>query len=402
VSRLARSGLLVLVVLSVALTGRLGWIAYGPQPGPVELREQTTFLHAALDDGAAEEMQQLFPEGAFFLTALTASATAATADPDHELLRRLRDELDSPSMVAVFGSGMVPEHGIFHAGWSLSTAVDVAAVTGDEADRADVARRATMVAGALRGSRTGFLEGYPLQFWPCDTVVAAAGLSRAAVLLDRPDWLAAVRAWRDLVRPAADPAPGLLPHRVNQAGEVIEGPRGSSQSIIQVFWPMIDEALDGRPDRAGWDRFRAAFVTREAGVVGVREYPVGVDGPGDVDSGPLVLGISGSASTVTLAAARAHGDGELAEALNREAELLGLPIGVGNQRRYALGQLPVADAFLAWARSRPLPPADDAAGGDAVRPWWPALLGVALLPAAAATALLFSRRQRTAPVPSRP
>ena len=75
---------------------------------------------------------------------------------------------------------------------------------------------------------------------------------------------------------------------------------------------------------------------------------------------------------MTLAAARAVGDAALAEELTREAELLELPITWGGQRRYALGALPVGDAFLAWARTRPaaepLPGDPDAVPG---RPWWP-------------------------------
>ena len=53
-----------------------------------------------------------------------------------------------------------------------------------------------------------------------------------------------------------------------------------------------------------------------------------------------------------LAAARAMGDGPLSASLDREAELLGLPVGLAGQRRYAFGVLPVGDAFVAWARSR--------------------------------------------------
>ncbi len=267
-SRPARVGLLLIIVCSVLVTARLAWVGYGPPVGTDQLGAQAAYLNAAIDHGAAAEMQQLFPEGAFFITALTASATAAAPDTDRARLRLLRDNLDRPESVAVFGSGMVPEHGIFQAGWALSTAVDVAEATGDPADRADVDRRAAIVDSALRASPTGFLPGYPQQFWPCDSVVAAAGLARAAVLLGRPGWLDTVREWRALALRAVDPGLGLLPHRVDGSGQALEGPRGSSQSIIQAFWPAIGEALDGRPDLAMWASFRAAYLTREAGLVG--------------------------------------------------------------------------------------------------------------------------------------
>ena len=261
-------------------------------------------------------------------------------------MRALRDSLDAPEQVAVFGSGMVPEHGIFQAGWALAAAVELARASGDSADREDVRRRAGVIEEALRGSRSGFLESYPDQYWPCDTVVAASALTDAAVLLDQPEWLVTVRTWRakTMVR-SADPATGLLPHRVDSDGRSLEGPRGSSQSVIQAFWPAIGHALDGRTDIGSWLAFRRWFVVREAGLVGVREYPLGADGSGDVDSGPPVLGVSASASTVSLAAARAVGDAVLTEDLGREAELLGLPMSWRGERRYVFGALPVGDAF---------------------------------------------------------
>jgi len=102
-----------------------------------------------------------------------------------------------------------------------------------------------------------------------------------------------------------------------------------------------------------WTAYRKLFVVREAGLVGVREYPTGSSGGGDVDSGPLVLGVSLSASAVTLAAARANGDVALAETLDREAESFGIGLQWAGERRYALGQLPIGDAWLAWARRGP-------------------------------------------------
>lgn len=375
------AGLLGLAaVLGLAVAGRVGWVGYGPPPGDAPVRAQVRFLLGAVDDGAGDDMQQLFPEGDYFLRALTAMAAARSPEADLEAARALRDSLDAPESVVVFGSGMVPEHGIFAAGWALLVALDVARIGGQPADLADVRRRAAVVEAALRGSASGFLEGYPGQYWPCDTVVAAAALADAAALLGETGWTRTVRNWRDRVRRQVDPATGLLPHRVDASGRALEGPRGSSQAVIQTYWAHLGRwGLGDQGDADTWAAFRRTFVVREAGLVGVREYPVGVTGAGDVDSGPLLLGVSASASAVTLAAARTVGDVELAEDLDREAELLGLPVRWGDQRRYALGLLPVGDAFLAWARTRP--PGTPAEGDwPRVRPWWDVLAVPFLVP----------------------
>jgi len=86
-----------------------------------------------------------------------------------------------------------------------------------------------------------------------------------------------------------------------------------------------------------------------SGLVGIREYPLGRGGRGDVDSGPLIDGCSASATAVTLAAAVRAGDLPFAATLDPQAELMWtLTFTAG--RRYA-GLVPVADAFLAWARA---------------------------------------------------
>jgi hypothetical protein len=104
--------------------------------------------------------------------------------------------------------------------------------------------------------------------------------------------------------------------------------------------------------------------------VGVREYPKGVGGRGDVDSGPLILGLGLSASVVTMGAARVQHD-PLADRLAREGDLLGLPLSGLETKRYLFGTLPIGDAFLAWSASaRPLVADDDQPKLDGDSFWW--------------------------------
>lgn len=135
---------------------------------------------------------------------------------------------------------------------------------------------------------------------------------------------------------------------------------------------------------------------REAELVGVREFPRNVRGADAVYSGLLIFGLSACASVVTLAAARQFGDTDVVDALDREAELLGPPSSWGGERRYALGVLPIGDAFLAWARSRPEATTPAISNRRGVLPLWPVFVGIAVLPALAAGLLLALRRLRQA------
>jgi hypothetical protein len=137
--------------------------------------------------------------------------------------------------------------------------------------------------------------------------------------------------------------------------------------MIQRFLVEID------PDfaRSQYELFREQYVAHPLGLgPAVREYQSGVDGSGDVDSGPLVLGISLSATTVTLGAARVHHD-SLADALAREGDLVGVPLSGVHSKRYVFGVLPIADAFLVWsATARPWVASPQPAFGADVGWWW--------------------------------
>jgi hypothetical protein len=102
---------------------------------------------------------------------------------------------------------------------------------------------------------------------------------------------------------------------------------------------------------------------------------------GDSITAAQVKSCKARSSPVTVRGCSRCGDTSLALDLSRQAELVGLPTSWGGERRYAFGALPVGDAFLAWARTRPgaepLPADSDPAPG---RPWWPAFGLPFLLP----------------------
>ncbi len=385
--RLLRATLVAVLVLSVVAAGRVAWVAGSDGTSDADLRAQAHFLSAAVDDGAAQRMQGLFPEGYLFTVVLTGLAVAAssddaTRDDDLVRMRELLALADSADGTAPFDPAADPPYGVFHAGWTLLLRTEVARLSGSGDDLGELRRRWDGLRAAVDRSRSGLLEAYPGQSWPVDTVVAVAALERARQVLGGPAPDLVTQRWLGRVDALRDPATGLLPHRTTPDGTVLQGPRASSQSLVQLFWPDIDPG--GAAEQ--WRSYVDTFVVRRAvAAVGVREYPQGVSGNGDVDSGPLVLGMSASATVLSLGGARRAGDRDLAADLDREAELAGLPLQVFDQRRYLGGALPVGDAFLAFARAQ-----DEGApagtGAPSVR--WPFVVGAPLVTAACAAALL--------------
>lgn len=319
---------------------------------------QLVFIKERLQAGAGEEMQQLFPEGYFFtyvLYGLTwVDVGLAKIERMDEALAEARwalEALESAKGKAVFSASLTPPYGVFYVGWSNWLRGGILKLQAPNVRNvAEVERfttELTLLAAAFDANASPFLQAYPGQAWPVDSTVAIAALHLHDTLFN-PQFEATIERWIKLAKTKIDPATGLLPHRVSAAtGDLLDGTRGSSQSVIQRFLPEIDAPWA----REQYSLFREQFATTLLGVPGIREYTIGTEGIGDVDSGPLIEGMSLSASVVTVAAARVEGDDELADAMLNVGEALGLPIESGGSKRYALGVLPTGDAFLAWAKS---------------------------------------------------
>lgn len=371
-------------ILCLVGTTRLYLPPAAPTNGTVK---QLTFLRSAIDGGADHDAQAMFPEGYFFLNALYGLAWIQVGMTDSarsgDALREARwalGRLDSPEGTAAFDPGLRPRYGVFHAGWTNWLRGGVLALqtpgSRDPAEARRFSAASAELATAFDSSETPYLQAYPGQSWPVDSTVAMASLRLHDRLL-APRFESTGSRWVTAVKARLDPSTGLMPHRVALDGSPLSGARATSQSIIHRFLLEIDPAFG----RDQYIRFRERFIRYPLGFgPAVREYPAGVDGSGDVDSGPLVLGISLSASVVTLGAARLYQD-PLADALAGEGELIGVPVSGLHTKRYAFGVLPIADAFLVWsATARPwvVPPQGVVDRGVA---WWWQLpwLGLLLL-----------------------
>ncbi|HEU4883022.1 MAG TPA: hypothetical protein VFT45_12265 [Longimicrobium sp.] len=344
-----------LVALIAALA--LGRVVLAPDPAGARSTRvamaQLAHLKPELE-AHADAMQDWFPEGRVFTLALYGLAwvDVGRGSSDGALRARALNEArwalalaEAPASRAGYGEASGLPHGIFYEGWTAHLRAGTLHLGGGAA-RDTAFRAACERLDAAFRSGGPFLDTYPGQAWPADNAVGAAALRSCGTLLD-PRYTRTAEAWLRAALRHADPATGLLPHDA-----ALPQPRGESVVLMIRFIHEIDPAV-AAAQYAGMER---TFATRFAGLLpAVREYPRGVSGQGDVDSGPVILGVSAPASVVGIAAARMTGHHRAAADLRASPEVLGVPLQWRGRRSYAFGKLPVGDAFLAWS--------------SVVRPW---------------------------------
>ena len=372
----------ILVVLNVRLYTREGSGVEPDLPVNSGVRAQLRFIRDAIERGADADMQRLFPEGRFFMNCLfgLASVEAGLREPvDSERRRAWLAEarwalrrVDSSECRAIFSPRLRPAYGVFYAGWSAALHAGVIALQNPDmlnvSEGEGFRRRCAELVDCFESSATPYLQAYERQAWTCDSAPAIFALY-ACDRMFPPAHGSVIERWTERVRALRDSKTGLLGHRVSpDSGALLDGPRATSMCITLRF------LLEATPELGAelYDAFRTNMMTTRLGLPGVREYPQGVNGSGDVDSGPLIFGISTSASAVTIGAARIIGDSEAVGSMVPAAEALAFPVTWNGRKRYAAGMLPVADAFLAWSQTaRPWfakPPGRE--WGSLVSTWW--------------------------------
>ena len=193
----------------------------------------------------------------------------------------------------------------------------------------------------LLASPTGLIETYPGEAYPTDTA-AVAGAIAVHGRATGADHSRVLARWASLVEKVQiDPASGLLVQRMGAFdGRRHDAPRGSGTGLGAYFAGFADRRIAGLLAR-GLFRHEADFC----GFGAIREYAPGHPGQGDVDSGPVLLGVSVSATGFALAVARASGRPDSFERLYRTTDLFGAPWSSADRMRFLSGG-PVGNALL--------------------------------------------------------
>jgi hypothetical protein len=237
--------------------------------------------------------------------------------------------------------------------WLGYLALGLGAVRAVDPDFAHAALHDRIVASLARrleAAPGGRLQTYPGEVFPCDiaAVVGALGQHARQTRTDRTALLARMAGLyrTDFVHGPS----GYLVQSLDPAtGRVVDGARGSGTALAAYFLSFADASLA----RQLGDSLARTGHARFVGFAGVREHASGVGGRGDIDSGPVVLGVSVSATGFALASARQRGDRTLYTGLFRTAALFGVPVSHGGGWRFVAGG-PLGNALLlAMLTARP-------------------------------------------------
>ncbi len=191
----------------------------------------------------------------------------------------------------------------------------------------------------LLASPTALIETYPEQAFPTDVAAVAAaiavhgratGVDHSRVLAH---WVRAVRAAQ------LDARSGFVHQRMTVQGQPRDVPRGSGTGLAAYFAGFADRGLARQLGEA-----LRAHERSLAGFGGVAEFDQ-QQGHGDLDSGPVVLGVSVAATGFALAPFKAFGWRESFTRLYRTTTLFGLPVQRRDHRFFATGG-PMGNALL--------------------------------------------------------
>ena len=347
------------IVVVVFFNVRLYWsspLAPSSASAPPMLVAQLAANRAALEAGSPSRMQQLFPEGYYFSYLLHGLTWVELAMRDESYAPQAIKEatwclskLNSPEGRAPFPPYLPPDHGMFYSAWkcSLRAGVVVLQQGNDPIQAHELRRECDAIALAIEESETPFLPSYDGAAWPCDTVPAIHALSAYDRISKDDRYRRVIAAWLEDARERLDSETGLLPHTAELPdGREVGVARATSQVVMLRFLPDIDATFA----KLQYERFRERFLTTFVGAPCVLEYPSGISGSGDVDSGPLICGRSLSATVLMMGVAQIYGDQSLADAIAQSGETVGMPWTSDAEKRYVGGVLPIGDIIVAYAQ----------------------------------------------------
>lgn len=186
---------------------------------------------------------------------------------------------------------------------------------------------------SLDESPHGVFETFPSVTFPPDVAVAIGAVALHDRLTGGHHDVLVKRAVKRFIDGFVDPKSGFVWQQADPTtGAGRDTPRGSGTAISAYALSFADDAAAAKLRAA-----LHAYTSRLAGFEAVREYGDGRFGLGDIDSGPVLLGVSVAATGFSLASARQACDRDWFRGLARTMHMFGVPWRDGGDARYLTG-----------------------------------------------------------------
>ena len=193
-----------------------------------------------------------------------------------------------------------------------------------------------------------FLETFPNQIFIPDNSVVIASLALYDRNHNERRFAQAVDAWLDYTKSKLlDPSTSILVPWVDSQGRPVGRPRGSYATWNVFYLLQADNEFALSQARLIKQHFLSKLPF---GACGIREYLPGVIGLGDIDSGPVIFGLSTSGTGFGLATARLLDDSDMTSCLLKTAETVGSTVMSGDTKRYLFAPL-IGDAIMLAMRT---------------------------------------------------
>jgi hypothetical protein len=348
-------------LLLVCINFRLYADNFNKNESKKDILLQLNFLNQELkNNDLGKRMQSIFPEGFVFTNALYGLSWCELGLSDTSVQTKKQalkealyayHQINSAEAKSIFNPSLSPQNGIFCVGWNNYLLSKILLLDTDfeqsSAYKTIYVQQCESIVSAFQHSKSPFLESYENQAWPADMCVAMASVSNHDKIFE-PKYKTVISDWVLKVKAKTDPITKLIPHEVNaENGETIEGARGCSISLILRLLSEIDSNFASQQ----YQLYKENFVSTTFGLPSISEYPKSQSGFGDIDSGPVIFGVGFAGTIVSVGTFSVFGDHVLAENQYKTINSFGLSYKTAKTKQFALGLLPVADAFIAWSRS---------------------------------------------------
>jgi hypothetical protein len=320
----------------------------------------------ALSNHADIEMQRLYPEGYVFLNAIyglawcrfleSVSMSAALYKNGHEEVENAWSKINSSDARATFDSALVLTYGAYYMGWNNYLLGSKLKLEKDSTrDRQEVNQFKTQCDQiAQEISNKTYPASYYDMSWPADVMTCVASLALHDEFFE-PKYDTTIKKWIQAVKNNLDKN-GLIPHAADpMTGRPTKDARGSSLSLILVFLSEIDNTFG----REQFKIYHNTFVENKFALTGVREYPIGVDGNADIDSGPLLFDMGAAATIVGMQTMAVYNENNNSIRIRNAVETFGISTKNENTKQYFFGVIPIADAFIVWGHTAISPKANE-------------------------------------------